>query len=51
MLSSLKAGTNSNGNASSIQYLLMIGATFVSMKPRICLKNASSSAFKVSASS
>ncbi len=48
---SLIAGSSSNGNASSTQYLLMIGATLVSMNVRTCFRSARSSAFKVSASS
>ena len=50
MFSSLNAGSSSNGNASSTQYLLMIGATLVSMNARTCFRTASSSALKVSAS-
>src|SRR5262249_7188594 len=45
--SSLKAGSTSNGKASSIQYLLIMGATLVSMKARTRLRIASSSALKV----
>ena len=51
MPSSLTAGSSSNGNASSTQYLVMIGATLVSMNARTCFTIASSSAGKVSASS
>ena len=49
MFSSLKAGSSSNGKASSIQYLSMIGATFVRMKARTCSTSASSSGVSVSA--
>ena len=39
MFSSLNAGSSSNGKASSTQYLLMIGATLVSMNARTCFTN------------
>ena len=48
MLSSFRGGISSNGNASSTQYLLMIGATLVSMKSRTFLRIACSSALNVS---
>jgi hypothetical protein len=48
MFSSLKAGSSSNGKASSTQYLLITGATLVSMNARTRLTVASSSAPKVS---
>jgi hypothetical protein len=51
MLSSFTAGNSSNGKASSTQYFVMMGATFVSMNARTCFTTASSSAGKVSASS
>src|SRR5262249_17655594 len=51
MVSSLKAGSSSNGKASSTQYLLMMGATLVPMKARTRLRIASSSAGSVSANS
>src|SRR5262249_38280439 len=44
MPSSLYDGSSSNGNASSTQYLLMIGWTFVSMYARTFLTTAISSA-------
>src|ERR1043165_2387262 len=46
IFSSLNDGSSSNGNASSAQYLLMIGWTFVSMSARTFLTIASSSAGK-----
>ena len=46
ILSSLIAGKSSNGNASSTQYFVMIGATFVSMNVRTCFTTASSSGGK-----
>src|SRR5438132_5536771 len=50
MFSSLKDGSSSKGNASSAQYLLMIGWTLVSMYVRTCFTTARSSAGKVSTS-
>jgi hypothetical protein len=50
MFSSLNAGSSSNGNASSFQYFVMIGATFVSMNARTCFTIASSSGCNVSTS-
>ena len=51
MFSSLNAGSNSNGKSSAAQYLVMIGATLLSMKARTCFTTARSSGGKVSASS
>jgi len=51
MLSSLIAGNNSKGNASSTQYFVMIGATLLCMNSRTCFRTSFSSAGKVSVSS
>ena len=51
MLSSFIAGNNSNGNASSTQYFVMIGATLLSINSRTCFTTSLSSAGKVSLSS
>jgi len=40
------AGSTSNGNASSAQYFVMIGATLVSMNARTCFRISSSPAFQ-----